>query len=262
VTVFSRRRFRLVAWSIGNIHNWFSAIAGRLWQRPLEEIRFRNGLRFKIDLHAGDLLSVYEVFGDRFYDRYFRGILSNGTILDIGGNIGMFTVRAARDLVPQGRVIAVEPNPGCLARLKEHLRMNHLDNVETLEAAVTNAGDRVALHVAPIRGDSTLFAGNGGDGRQTIDVSAIGTRDVLRLADGFELVKVDCEGGEFALFYETEPEDWKNIKRIAIEYHLGFDRKYAVTPKQLATRVEELGLTVLILRQMSDQFGYLIAARA
>ena len=187
--LFSRRRLRLLAWSIVNIQNWLSALAGRLWQRPMQQIRFRNGLRFKMDVHAGDLQVIYEVFGDRFYDRYFSDIVSDGTILDIGGNIGTFTVRAARDLVPQGKVISIEPNPECLAVIREHLSMNSLSNVQTVGAAVTNEGDTVTLHVPLLRGDSTLFPGNPGTpikGLVAIDVPTIHTRDVLRLAESFE----------------------------------------------------------------------------
>ena len=263
--LFSRRRLRLLAWSIVNIQNWLSALAGRLWQRPMQQIRFRNGLRFKMDVHAGDLQVIYEVFGDRFYDRYFSDIVSDGTILDIGGNIGTFTVRAARDLVPQGKVISIEPNPECLAVIREHLSMNSLSNVQTVGAAVTNEGDTVTLLVPLLRGDSTLFPGNPGTpikGLVAIDVPTIHTRDVLRLAESFELVKVDCEGGEFSLLYETEPEDWKNIKRVALEYHLGFDRKYPMSPEQLRDRVEQFGLKVLVLQPTSKVYGYLIAARA
>ncbi len=258
---FTRRQFRLVAWSIANLQNWPSAIAGRLWRRPVDQIRFRNGIRFKVDVNAGDLQCIYEVFGDRFYDRHFHGIAPDGTILDIGGNIGTFTVRAARDLVPRGKVIAVEPNPQCLAAIEQHLRMNHLDNVQLVQAAVTNEGDRILLHVGKILGDSTLFGDRNGEAPETISVPTLSTTDVLRLADSYELVKIDCEGGEFALLYETEPEDWKNTKRISLEYHIGFDKKYPVSPEQLGRRIEELGFKVLVMRPGSEQFGYIVAAR-
>jgi FkbM family methyltransferase len=258
--LFSPRHFRQGAWSVANLRNWPSAIAGGLWDTSLTQIRFRNGLRFKVE--SGDLTPLYEVFSDRVYDRPFRGIASDGTILDIGGNIGAFTVMAASDLVPRGMVITVEPNPKCLQRIEENLALNRIGNVRVIQGAVTTAVGNVEFHAAAHTGNSTLFPdGRIGDSARMI-VPAISPRDVLGLADSYELVKVDCEGGEFALLYETTPEDWKGIKRLALEYHIGFDKKYPANPEQLQQRIEELGFEILCASSNSEIFGYIAAVQA
>jgi FkbM family methyltransferase len=244
---------------VANLRNWPSAIAGGLWDTSVSQIRFRNGLRFKVE--SGDLTPLYEVFSDRVYDRHFRNIASDGTILDIGGNIGAFTVMAASDLVPCGMVIAIEPNPKCLQRIEENLGLNGIGNVRLIQGAVATAVGDVAFHAAAHTGNSTLFADQVTEGSALTIVPAISPRDALGLADSYELVKVDCEGGEFALLYETTPEDWKGIKRLALEYHIGFDKKYPAGPEQLQRRIEELGFEILCASRNSEIYGYIAAVR-
>lgn len=258
--LFSPRHFRQGAWSVAHLRNWPSAIAGGLWDTSISQIHFRNGLRFKVE--SGDLTSLYEVFSDRVYDRHFRDIAPDGTILDIGGNIGTFTVMAASGLVPRGTVIAIEPNPNCLLRIEENLNLNRLGNVRLIHGAVAATGERVALHAASHTGCSTLFSDQRAQDSAVMTVPAISPRDVLSVADSYELVKVDCEGGEFALLYETMPEDWKRIKRLALEYHIGYDKKYPVNAEQLQRRIEDLGFEILSASRNSETYGYIAAAQA
>ena len=44
----------------------------------------------------------------------------------------------ARGVGPTGRVIAFEPNTANVALLRKHLRLNRIDNVEIVEAAVSD----------------------------------------------------------------------------------------------------------------------------
>jgi hypothetical protein len=76
------------------------------------------------------------------------------------------------------------------------------------------------------------------------------------------MVKVDCEGGEFALLYETSPEDWVGTKRIALEYHLGQDPNYAVSLPQLQERIEQLGFAVRSCLPTSHIDGHKTAVRS
>jgi FkbM family methyltransferase len=258
--LFSPRHFRQGAWSVVNLRNWPSTIAGGLWDTSVSQIRFRNGLRFKVE--SGDLTPLYEVFSDRVYDRHFQDIASDGTILDIGGNIGTFTIMAASELVPHGTVIAIEPNPKCLMRMEENLNLNRFGNVRLIQGAVTTAGGPVALHAAAQTGHSTLFTDRRPEDSTPVIVPAISPSDVLCLAESYELVKVDCEGGEFALLYETMARDWKRVKRLALEYHIGYDKKYPANPEQLQRRIEDLGFEILSASRSSEIHGYIAAAQA
>jgi FkbM family methyltransferase len=183
--LFSPRHFRQAAWSVANLENWPSAIVGGLWRKPVGQIRFRNGLRFQVDSQGEDLVPLFEVFSERVYERHFQDIAPDGTILDIGGNIGTFTVRAAKDLVPRGKVIVIEPNPKCLLSIEENLSLNNVANVQVIQAAVASGGARVALHISGSNGGSTLFSAKSGKPKGTLSVPALSGRDVLRLANAY-----------------------------------------------------------------------------
>lgn len=69
---------------------------------------------------------------------HFLGMLPNeGTVLDIGANIGIMTVHLSRRL-PQARVLAFEPIPANLKALHKVIGFFKLKNVEIFETALGN----------------------------------------------------------------------------------------------------------------------------
>ncbi len=59
-----------------------------------------------------------------------KGILKEGGVfLDVGANIGYFTMLAASLVKANGKVIAIEPNPQNLQLIYSSLLENHLSNV-------------------------------------------------------------------------------------------------------------------------------------
>jgi SAM-dependent methyltransferase len=58
------------------------------------------------------------------------------TVLDVGANIGYYTLLLSRLVGPQGRVFAFEPNPVALAKLREHVELNRARNVEVAAVAL------------------------------------------------------------------------------------------------------------------------------
>jgi len=60
------------------------------------------------------------------------------TVLDIGANIGYYTVLMAYYVGKAGRVIAFEPNPVIFSELNDNVALNGFDNVQTLNIALTD----------------------------------------------------------------------------------------------------------------------------
>lgn len=66
------------------------------------------------------------------------------TILDVGANIGTETVAFAQ-IVPRGRVVAIEPEARNLEWLERNTRLNALENVAIVTCAVSDRPEKIQL---------------------------------------------------------------------------------------------------------------------
>ena len=144
-------------------------------------------------------------------------------VLDLGANIGVFSVYAAR-LMGARRVIALEPVSGTFAKLKQNLASNNLDGAVTAvqKGIAGEAGTRsIQLGVSSphsslyYRGDPTFETG------RTEDVT-ITTLDRLFAdfdLDQVDVCKLDCEGGEVEALLAADDGVLRRIKCLTMEYH-------------------------------------------
>jgi FkbM family methyltransferase len=131
----------------------------------------------------------------------------SSAILELGANVGYFTVQGAR-AGPRARYIAVEPYPASAHVCRANLALNRVESVELIRAAaVAHTGlSGVELHVpwdqlatptvAFIAADTELPERMRRRVTQTISVPAV---DVRSLLSGIDLLKLDVEGQEHAL---------------------------------------------------------------
>jgi FkbM family methyltransferase len=129
------------------------------------------------------------------------------TILDIGANIGAFALRA-RQRWPEARVIAYEPLPSNLARLRR--------NVDPAWASIVPAAVRKeAGQQAMFLGDLFVTGGFTRGERQTIDgiqVDCVAARDLPPC----DLLKIDTEGSEVEILSHMS---LAGIDAIVLEFH-------------------------------------------
>jgi FkbM family methyltransferase len=137
---------------------------------------------------------IGEIYEQGAYD---HGLISDGDIVvDVGANIGVFTVKAARQ-TPKGRVVAVEPAPLNLELLRENVARNGLANTVILDCALSDHEGEGQLFS---RGDYALYSMH-----IKADLSTsvrITTLDKLFQEQGIRacrLLKIDVEGEEFAV---------------------------------------------------------------
>jgi len=100
---------------------------------------FESGEAFKV--RNIDKLGV-SIYGDNFEVVLKNALLSKlrtgMTVLDIGANIGYYTVLMASRVGKNGRVIAFEPNPAIYNELNDNIALNGFNNVQTLHMALAD----------------------------------------------------------------------------------------------------------------------------
>jgi FkbM family methyltransferase len=162
-------------------------------------------------------------------DCYFRGlrldkINSRGlTVVDVGANVGIFAVFAA-SLFPGSRIVCVEPLDSNISLLQKNLSLNCGCEFITVPKALRSAEGTLRLNTPQTQDFPTgasVFKYTEG---RTFDVPAMGIAQLFKdHVDGrIGLLKMDCEGSEYDIFYNMPADLLARINNMAVEVHIGF----------------------------------------
>jgi FkbM family methyltransferase len=130
--------------------------------------------------------------------RRFQSLIKPGMIVaDVGANIGIYTLYAARALSGHGRVYAFEPAPRTMALLQDNVQVNGFREsgiVELEQVAISDRAGTSRLAVfAEDSGHNTLFWD---DTAASIEVPTVTLDEVLAGEPRVDVVKIDAEGAE------------------------------------------------------------------
>src|SRR5262249_8695322 len=132
-----------------------------------------------------------------FESELLLGQLKPGSVvIDLGANIGYYTLLFARHVGPQGKVFAFEPDPANFALLKQTVEAHGYHNVVLIQKAASDRAGVARLHQsATNKGDHRLY--DSSDGRPTVEVETISLDDFLAdFAGTIDLIKMDIQGAE------------------------------------------------------------------
>lgn len=79
-----------------------------------------------------------------------------GCCLDIGANLGFYTVKLARWVGAAGRVAAFEPNPAMLDRIERNVALNQFAQVEVVNAAIHHQSGHIEFYISSSPGKSSV----------------------------------------------------------------------------------------------------------
>jgi len=204
------------------------------------EIRKKDDILFKETINVGENITVnledkiyydkndtnswapfYEVFIKNSYESDLVKLDKNDVVLDLGANIGMFSLFAAKKVK---KIYSVEPLPETYYNLTQNLK--HFSNVETFNNAIFSKGGEIEFNKNEVSGASSIF--NKQHNFETVSVNAITFQDFIsnNNIDRINYLKIDIEGAEFDLFENiTEQFLENNIDKIFMEVHLMNDFK-------------------------------------
>jgi FkbM family methyltransferase len=197
---------------------------------------------------------AWEIFEQKCYLQPRFDLRPTDTVVDIGGNIGLFALWAAPQ-VPQGRVLSIEPNPAAFACLQLNIERNALANVTSVHAAAGQEGGTMELLYYPgweimthnselpppwfgtesffsqlFRWFSQIIMSRQHRSfdqarRLTAPRRSLGSIMDAHQIDVVNYLKIDCEGSEYEVLRNIGSSHWARIERVVIAFHeYGRDR--------------------------------------
>lgn len=122
---------------------------------------------------------------------------AGGVFVDVGANIGYFSVLAASQVGDSGRVVAFEPDPDNFSLLRANIALNGFEHLVVPEQAALADADREGqLYLSDDNlGDHQIYAT--GDDRSGISIRLLdGSRYLRRQLAAIDLIKIDTQGSE------------------------------------------------------------------
>jgi FkbM family methyltransferase len=175
----------------------------------------RNGLRFSVRRNSGDRAALTEVCLADAYHVKNLPIKKTDIIIDIGANIGAFSVLLSKRA---GRIYAYEPMPDNYDLLVENMKINDRSNIIASKNAISSQKGKAVLFVSDVNSLSHSFCRVSG---KSVETETISLKDVFsenNISQCF-LLKIDAEGSEYEILYALPPEYFRKIKYIYLECH-------------------------------------------
>jgi FkbM family methyltransferase len=149
----------------------------------------------------------FGVWDPQLTDWIRRSLKPGDTFIDVGANIGYFSLLATRLVGPSGRVIAIEASPQICEMLRANIEANGVRNIEVHNCAVTDVPQRVTVYKSAESnlGLTTILPGKDG----TTPESKVDGLPLNQIVDSATLartrfIKIDVEGAEWMVLKGIE----------------------------------------------------------
>ena len=197
---------------------------------------FRTSTGVSVSLPAAYTAGAREMFCRDVYLRAGLIMPSSGWVIDLGANCGLFSVWAACN---GAEVVAVEAQHGFADEIRGLAACNGVSDRVHTEVAMASGMIASGAAVGVLADDHRWSASSHGGVTRPADVS------IPQLMSAYQigrvgLLKMDIEGGEFAVLAEDEDLGWLDaVDQIALEVHAGFGDVSA-----MVSRLRRHGFTV------------------
>jgi len=176
-------------------------------------------------------------------------------IIDCGSHIGV-SVLYFKQQYPQAKIIAFEPNPDNFAVLRKNIDINNLDNITTINAALSNFEGEAFLF-GEFGNDNSRSCGNSltpewaNPGSKKTKVRTLLLSSYVQ--ETVDFLKLDVEGEEYNVLHEIQNK-LKYIQEMCVEFH-GVNKINKNSLDEIVTLLQNAGFRVDVnFKKLRDYF--------
>ncbi len=184
------------------------------------------------NIHFEVQQSLYPVFKEIFMEDVYsissvvKELSSKPVIIDIGANAGFFDILLLSK-IPAATIYAYEPLPDNIQQIQKLISANPVlqDKLFTSQVAVTGTTKQnIDLYIETELQSSvvaSVFANFDTRNTRKISVSCITLNEIIldNNLQAIDVMKIDCEGSEYDILYNTDPSLIRRAKMLLIEVH-------------------------------------------
>ena len=193
---------------------------------------------------------------------FLENIKTGDTIIDVGANIGEFSLIAAEKVGPSGKIVAIEPLFETVTSLKENLELNGFQNFTILECAVGSKSSKMTLYkkninatlgmLDPITGEDNMVKST------KINVETIDNIISSEKIDKVRMLKIDVEGYEYEVLLGCQDSFRQNkIDNILCEIHKKYLEKKGIKENIIYSFLKENGFSINFINKDDDRLHIL-----
>lgn len=189
-----------------------NTIPGRLFLRKVRVALTPRSALLRTRLQNGAIIEAYNrsgyggrgvyVFGESLEPELscLQHFLGAGQVfVDVGANVGLFTVKAAKEVGNDGLVVAIEPFLETALQLTNNVRANGFTNVRVRNVCIGSDTQQTRLHLNKGKPNSFSLVRRGN--AESISVLSVSLDDLCRWEnlERLDYLKIDAEGAETAV---------------------------------------------------------------
>lgn len=183
--------------------------------------------------------------------------------IDIGANIGYYTLMSSQLVGASGKVVSIEASPKIFKVLEKHIAVNSIKNVRSICAAVSNSKGRLMVHHATdsnIGGTSVVRKFKNSFQPDT-ETEAAPLGDLLSEAEikNARIIKIDVEGAEWLVIDGMRPifKALREDVEILLEVSLDSLEQFGKSFEDLLSELKQHGFNAYVIRNEYKPDDYL-----
>lgn len=192
----------------------------------------------------------YELFKTDLVKKHVR---PGDIVVDVGANIGYYTLLFAKLVGENGKVYAFEPDPTNFRLLQKNVQVNGYNNVVLVQKAVSSKTDRAKLFLsATNKGDHRMYDSN--DGRPAVEIETVSLNDFFCADMKVDFIKMDIQGAEggalqgmFSVLRENQD------LRLISEFWPGGLKRFGTEPIEYLKLLADMKFRIYVIKEKGRQ---------